>query len=75
MLGKKEIHQDLRSLADDIEGLEEDYDNLVAELEEDRNELDRLTDTIKELQGYIDWAESYYPDMAGQYKALQDLRG
>ena len=75
MMGRQGHADDLRSLADNIEGLEEDYDNLVAELEDSKNELDRLTDTIKELQGYIDWAESYYPDMAGQYKALQDLRG
>jgi chromosome segregation ATPase len=75
MLGKKEIHQDLRSLADDIEGLEEDYDRLVAELEEDKDEIDRLADTIIELNKYIAWAESFYPDMAGQYQAICNVRG
>jgi peptidoglycan hydrolase CwlO-like protein len=65
----------LRDVASDIESLEEDYDTLVKELEEDKNEIDRLTDTIKELQSYIDWAESFYPDMAGQYKAICDVRG
>lgn len=75
MMGRQGHADDLRSLADNIEGLEEDYDNLVAELEDSKNELDRVNDTLKELQSYIDWAESFYPDMAGQYKAICDVRG
>lgn len=75
MVRKYSMADSLRDVASDIEGLEEDYDNLVAELEEDKNEIDRLTDQINELQKYIDWAESYYPDMSGQYKAICDVRG
>lgn len=69
------LADELRNMAGDIEGLEEDYDNLVAELEEDKNEIDRLKDELNELQKYIDWAESFYPDMARQYQAICDVRG
>lgn len=72
---KTSLADGLRDIASDIEALEEDYDNLVAELEEDKNEIDRLKDQVSELQRYIDWAESYYPDMLGQYQAICTVRG
>lgn len=64
------LADELRSMAGDVEALEEDYDNLVAELEEDKNEIDKLRDELTELKKYLDWAESYYPDMLGQYTAI-----
>lgn len=72
---KTSLADGLRDIASDIEGLEDDYDRLVNELEEDKNEIDRLTDQLNELQKYIDWAESYYPDMLGQYQAICTVRG
>ena len=66
---------DLRNIADQVTGLEESYDNLEAELLETEEELDRANDKITQLETYIAWAESYYPDMAGQYKAICDVRG
>jgi len=72
-MGRQGHADDLRSLADNIEGLEEDYDNLVAELEDSKNELDRLNEIIISHERYITWAESFYPDMAGQYQALMKL--
>ncbi len=66
---------DLRNIADQVEGMEESYDNLTAELQEVEEELDRANDKITQLELYITWAESYYPEMAGQYKAICDVRG
>lgn len=70
-----EYADDLRNIASQIDGLEENYDNLSAELQEVEEELDRANDKITQLETYIAWAESYYPDMAGQYKAICDVRG
>lgn len=69
------LADELRNMASSIEGLEDDYDRLVNELEEERVEIDLLKGRIDELHKYIDWAESFYPDMAGQYKAICDVRG
>jgi peptidoglycan hydrolase CwlO-like protein len=66
---------DLRNIADHIEGMEENYDNIKVEIQEVEEELDRANDKITQLETYIAWAESYYPDMAGQYKAICDVRG
>jgi peptidoglycan hydrolase CwlO-like protein len=70
-----EYADDLRNIASQIDGLEENYDNITAELEDTEKELERVNDQLKELETYIAWAESYYPDMAGQYKAICDVRG
>jgi chromosome segregation ATPase len=66
---------DLRSLADNIEGMEESYDNMVAELREVEEELERANDTIEQMQKYIDWAEAYYKNMKDEYAAICAVRG
>lgn len=59
---------DLQNIASQVAGLEQDYDNAIAELEEVQNELD-------ELKKYIEWAEKFYPEMANQYGAICAVRG
>jgi chromosome segregation ATPase len=66
---------DLRNIADHMEGMEENYDNITVEIQEVEEELNRANDKVAQLEAYITWAESYYPDMAGQYKAICDVRG
>lgn len=66
---------DLRNIADQIEGLEESYDNLSAEAQEIQDELEKAEDKIVQLEMYIEWAQTFYPDMEGQYKAICDVRG
>jgi peptidoglycan hydrolase CwlO-like protein len=74
-MAHQDYANDLRNIADQVEGLEESYDNLVAELQETDEELDRANDKIGELEKYIAWAESYYPEMVNQYAAICAVQG
>lgn len=74
-MGRQNYADDLRNIADQIEGMEESYDNLSAELQDTEDELDRVNDKLKELEMYIAWAEKFYPEMADQYGAICAVKG
>ena len=43
----------------------------IQELKDDLMEAEGI---VQELQNYIDWVNEMHPELAGQYKALKDIR-
>lgn len=73
-------------IMDAIADVEEELEGEIAELEKLRtlsdDEIERLKDEVKDLaeqlnyfEDYIEWAESFYPEMANQYGAINKVRG
>jgi chromosome segregation ATPase len=73
-------------ISDAIADVEEQLEAEIHELEEalglgndkiDRlkEEVDDLALQLKDCLDYIEWAESFYPEMANQYGAINKVRG
>ncbi len=43
----------------------------IQELKDDLTEAESI---VRELQSYTDWVNEMHPELAGQYKALKDIR-
>jgi len=70
------------AIADVEEELEEKIEELEKlrvlgndEIERLKEELDDLALQLKDCSDYIEWAESFYPEMVNQYGAIQRVRG
>ena len=72
-MGRQSYGDELRNMADRIDAMEESYDNLSSEADDTYAELEKANDKLRELEAYLTWAESYYPDMLKQYQALMKL--